>query len=215
MKATRHSKRGRTGTPKHRGLILVLSAPSGAGKTTLAKRLLRSNRDLHFSVSYTTRSRRSGERSGRHYHFVSHERFAAMRKKDGFVECAEVHGNWYGSPWDHVREARETGRPAVFDIDVQGGLALRRALPEAVLVFVLPPSIAELERRLRGRHTDSDEQIARRLKRAREEIRIGVKEYDYLLINERIPEAMRELRSILQAELLRKERVDTRPFLRP
>ena len=153
------------------GLLLVLSAPSGAGKTTLARRFLAEHGDARFSVSATTRGPRGAERDGEDYHFVSAERFAALVREGAFAEWAEVHGQRYGTLRATVEEALAAGRIAVFDIDVQGGALVKATWPrDAVTVFVLPPSMAELERRLRARSTDSDEAIARRLAAAREEI---------------------------------------------
>ncbi len=156
------------------GLLLVLSAPSGAGKTTLAHRLRASHADAVFSVSVTTRAPRGQERDGIDYHFVSAERFAALVAQGALAEWAEVHGQRYGTLRETVEAALRAGRIALFDIDVQGGAQLRHAFPrESATVFILPPSVAELERRLRGRSTDSEDVIARRLAAARAEVARG------------------------------------------
>jgi guanylate kinase len=182
------------------GLLLVLSAPSGAGKTTLARMFLARSPDAQFSVSATTRPPRGAERDGVDYHFVSPERFDALVAQGAFAEWAEVHGRRYGTLRSTVDEALAHGKIALFDIDVQGGTRLLEAWPrEAVSVFVLPPSMEELARRLRARSTDSEEQIARRLAVARQEIAQGTARYDYVLVNDEVEAALERLRAIVQA----------------
>lgn len=195
------------------GLLLVLSAPSGAGKTSLARRLIAEVPRSVFSVSYTTRSPRGSERNGVDYHFVDTLSFQQKIERGELVEWAEVHDHFYGSPQSVVDEALGQRRLAIFDIDVQGGQAIKRKYPEAVLIFVLPPSIAELERRLRGRGTDSDEMILRRMLAARSEIEKGVASYDYLITNEDFDDALRQLRAVVTAEGARRGRVDTSELL--
>jgi guanylate kinase len=186
------------------GLLLVLSAPSGAGKTTLARRFVASRDDAQFSISATTRDPRGAERDGIDYHFVSPERFAALVREGAFAEWAEVHGRRYGTLLSTVREALAAGRIAVFDIDVQGGAQVRAHWPaEAAAVFVLPPSMEELERRLRARSTDSDEVIARRLGAARAEIERGLAEYDYVVVNDDLEVALQQLQAIVDDERAR------------
>ena len=186
------------------GLLLVLSAPSGAGKTTLARRFLASRDGAHFSISATTRDPRGAERYGIDYHFVSPERFAALVGEGAFAEWAEVHGKRYGTLLSTVREALAAGRIAVFDIDVQGGAQVKAIWPDqAVTVFVLPPSMQELERRLRTRSTDSDEVVARRLGGARSEIERGLAEYDYVVVNDDLEAALRQLLAIVDHERAR------------
>lgn len=189
-------------------ILLVLSAPSGAGKTTLARRLLTEVKNAVFSVSYTTRAPRGAEQESVDYCFVSAEAFQSKIDRGEFVEWAQVHDHFYGSPKAAIEAASSQGGIAVFDIDVQGGLEIKRQYPDAVLVFVLPPSIAELERRLRERATDSDETIRRRLLAARSEMTKGISTYDYMLVNESLDGALAELRSILVAERLKRARVD-------
>jgi guanylate kinase len=198
-----HSMISNTSAP----LLLVLSAPSGAGKTTLARRLLSDVPNTLFSVSYTTRAPRGKEVDKVDYCFVNAETFQRKIDNGDFVEWAQVHDHFYGSPRSVVDEAQASQGVAVFDIDVQGGLAIKSQYPEAILVFILPPSLEELERRLRERATDSDDTIRRRLLAARSEMSKGVSTYDYLLINDNIESSFSDLKSILKAERLRKGRV--------
>lgn len=195
-------------SPSTPGVLLVLSAPSGAGKTTLARRLMADLPDAQFSVSYTTRAPRGQEKDGVDYRFVDVLSFKQQIEAGGFVEWAEVHGHFYGSPQAVIDQALASKGVAVFDIDVQGGQAIKRKYPEAALVFVLPPSMDELERRLRGRKTDSEETIQKRLLGARSEIERGVASYDYVIINDDLERAYTELRSVLAAERCRRGRVD-------
>ncbi len=172
------------------GLLLVLSAPSGAGKTTLARRFVAEHPEASFSVSATTRPPRGQEREGVDYHFVSPTRFSELVARGAFAEWAEVHGQRYGTLRETVDGTLAQGRVAVFDIDVQGGAQLEAIWPEqALTIFVVPPSPAELERRLRGRRTDADEVIAARLRAARAEVERGLARYDYVLVNDRLEEA--------------------------
>ncbi len=187
------------------GLLLVLSAPSGAGKTTLARRFVATREDAHFSISATTRAPRGAERDGHDYHFVSPERFRALVAEGAFAEWAEVHGQRYGTLRRTVDEALAAGRIAVFDIDVQGGAQVKALWPdEAVAVFVLPPSMQELERRLRTRSTEGDDAIVRRLAAARSEIERGVARYDYVLVNDDLDAALGQLDAIVAHERARR-----------
>lgn len=192
----------------HRGLLLVLSAPSGTGKTTLARRFVQAHPEAAFSISMTTREPRGAERDGVDYNFVDALTFQRMIEQDELVEWAEVHGNFYGSPLSAVDRAFSTGGIAVFDIDVQGGQSIQRRYPEAVLVFVLPPSMAELERRLRDRGTESEDAIRRRMLAARSEVEHGARAYDYLVVNDSVEQAYAELEAIVTAERCRRGRVD-------
>jgi guanylate kinase len=181
-----------------RGILMVISSPSGAGKTTLTRRLAETHK-LHFSVSYTTRPPRTGEIDGRDYHFVSPERFATMVDAQEFAEHAVVHGNRYGTSIATVNRAIEQGVDCLFDIDYQGGQQIRRQWPQdSVLCFILPPSLAELERRLRRRATDAEDVITRRLAIARKEL-AHYSEYDYLVVNEDLDRAFGELSAIYTA----------------
>lgn len=204
------SPKGPAGTEEglHRGILLCLSAPSGAGKTTLAHKMLEAMPKARFSVSYTTRARRGEEKDGVDYRFIDTKTFQEQIDRGAFVEWAEVHGHFYGSSQQVVDEAFRDGGVAVFDIDVQGGAAIKRKYPDAVLVFILPPSMEELERRLRDRRTDADETIRKRLLAARSEMQRGVESYDYLVINDDIENAWRQLEAIVIAERCRRGRVD-------
>ena len=189
------------------GLLLVLSAPSGAGKTTLARSLQRSMPDAHLSVSVTTRKPRGSEQQGLDYDFVDTETFQRRIARGELVEWAEVYGQFYGSPQSSVDHARTRDGLSVFDIDVQGGQAIKGKHPDAVTVFVLPPSAEELERRLRERGTDSEETIQRRLLAARSEIERGCAAYDYIVVNDDLERALGQLRAIITAERCRRGRV--------
>jgi guanylate kinase len=189
-----------------RGLMLVLSSPSGAGKTTLSRRLLEADPAVELSVSVTTRKQRPGEVDGRDYHFIDAARFDAMLKQGELLESAQVFGHRYGTPRAPVEAALGRGRDVLFDIDWQGTQQLReKAVHDLVSIFVLPPSIPDLERRLRARAQDSDEVIHARMARAADEMSHWA-EYDYVVINTDIDRAFSEVRSILAAERLKRER---------
>jgi guanylate kinase len=189
-----------------RGLMLVLSSPSGAGKTTLSRRLLDSDKDVALSVSVTTRKMRPGEQNGRDYHFIDRRQFDALVEKDGLLEWAEVFDNYYGTPVDPVMDALAAGRDVLFDIDWQGTQQLReKARGDLVSVFVLPPSIPELERRLKARAQDDYETIHRRMAKAGDEMSHWA-EYDYVVINRDIEHAFADVKAILAAERLKRER---------
>jgi guanylate kinase len=183
---------------KREGLILILSAPSGAGKTSLSRELFKTFPDMKESVSYTTRTPRTGEVDGEAYHFVSHAEFESMIKEDAFAEWAIVHGNMYGTALRTLEEARKNGRDLVLDIDCQGALRLKEQFDGGVYVFILPPSMAELRRRLEQRSTDLQEVIERRIARAAEEIK-EARWYDYIIINDDFAVACQELASIVTA----------------
>ena len=193
--------------PSRRGLLLILSSPSGAGKSTLARRLMEWDPALRFSVSATTRAPRPGEVDGREYYFKARADFEAMVAAGEMLEHAEVFGNFYGSPKGPVEAAMTEGRDTLFDIDWQGGQQIRNSSlgRDVVSVFVLPPSIAELERRLRGRAQDSDEVIASRMAKSQSEISHWA-EYDYVIVNNDIDMAFNDLLTILQAERMRRDR---------
>ena len=176
---------------------LVLSAPSGAGKTTLANLLRRRNRDVAFSVSATTRPPRPREVDGVSYHFVSRDEFVRMRDAGELIEWAEVHGNFYGTPLANVRAAQARGEHLLLDIDVQGARQIREKVPEAVLVFVLPPSGAALVKRLSGRGTEDPAVLRRRLRNAAMEIH-AAPEFDHVIVNDVLMDAVRELEDVLR-----------------
>jgi guanylate kinase len=189
-----------------RGLMLVLSSPSGAGKTTLSRRLLEADDGLELSVSVTTRPPRSGEVDGRDYRFIDRPRYDAMVGQHELLEWAEVCGNCYGTPRAPVEAALSAGRDILFDIDWQGTQQLRNAVPgDLVSVFVLPPSMDELERRLHTRAQDSDEIIRARMTKAADEMSHWA-EYDYVVINRDIEQAFTDVRAILAAERLKRDR---------
>ncbi|MFO0653087.1 MAG: guanylate kinase [Polyangiales bacterium] len=186
-------------------LPLIVTSPSGAGKTTLVRRMLDRYPDMAQSVSVTTRAPREGEVDGRDYHFVRVDEFRAMESRGAFAEWAEVHGHLYGTSLEKMVEARARLRGMVFVIDTQGARQLKARVPEAVGVFVLPPSLTELERRLRGRGTDSEETIARRMRNALGELtHYGL--FDYVVLNDGLDEASEELCSIVRAERVRRTR---------
>jgi len=196
---------GRVRQPRRgRGSIIVISAPSGTGKSTLVKRLMAAAPNLGFSVSYTTRPPRAGEKNRRDYFFVSRRQFERMAARGEFVEWANVFGHLYGTAKKQIRAAQKRGQDILLDIDVQGHRQVRRKLPEAVSIFVLPPSFRELERRLRHRHSDMPEVIARRLQTARREI-THWPEYDYLVVNDHIVGAGKALLAVVEAARFRRE----------
>lgn len=184
------------------GILYIVSAPSGAGKTTLVRGLLERDRGVRLSISYTTRAPREGEQEGVAYHFVDIPRFLAMREANEFLEWAEVHGNYYATskPWIEAQLA--AGQDVLLEIDWQGAQQVRRLFPEAVGIFIMPPSFAELESRLRGRGKDSEEVIARRLAAAEDEMR-QVNQFDYVIINNDLPEAQADLLAVVRAARLK------------
>lgn len=192
---------------QRRGLLIILSSPSGAGKSTLAKRLMAWDPTLSFSVSATTRNPRPGETDGVEYYFKTKLEFEAMVDAGEMLEHAEVFGNYYGTPKGPVEASMTAGRDTIFDIDWQGGQQIRRSslANDVVSIFILPPSIADLESRLRGRAQDSDEVIANRMAQSRDEISHWA-EYDYVIVNRDVDAAEAELKTILMAERSRANR---------
>lgn len=193
--------------PKRRGLMLVLSSPSGAGKTTLARRLLEAEPGVEMSVSCTTRKQRNGEVEGRDYHFIDRETFAGMRDRGEFLEWAVVFDNYYGTPRKPVEELLAAGRDVLFDVDWQGAKSLRKEKKgDVVTVFILPPSAKALERRLNERAQDAPEIVQARMRGASNEIQHG-SEYDYVVVNHDLDQALAAIRAILAAERLRTSRL--------
>jgi len=189
-----------------RGLMLVLSSPSGAGKSTIARNLLRDEPDLALSVSVTTRERRGSEIDGKHYHFIDERDFLRMRDDGRLLEWAEVHGNLYATPLEPVQEAMSEGRDMLFDIDYQGALQMfEAARADICSIFILPPSMNELRARLERRAEDAAEVIEKRLENSRVEMKHWY-EYDYVIVNEDLDAAFAEVKAILKAERLRRDR---------
>ncbi len=189
-----------------RGIMLVLSSPSGAGKSTISRELLAKEKDLELSVSITTRKRRGSEIDGTHYHFISDKEFARLRDSNALLEWAQVHSNYYATPTDPVEAALNNGKDMLFDIDWQGGLQLmEKARIDVVSIFILPPSMAELKSRLIRRAEDAPQVIEKRLENALNEIPHW-HDYDYVVVNEDLEQAFSEVSAILKAERLRKDR---------
>ena len=184
------------------GILFIVTAASGAGKTSLVRALLESDNQLRKSVSYTTRPARPGEEDGRHYNFVSQQKFADMLKQREFLEHAEVHGNHYGTSKSWIERAMQGGHDILLEIDWQGAQQVRRIFPQAIGIFILPPSLASLEERLKARGQDSPEVIASRLKAARVEMS-HVPEFDYVIINDKFEQAVQELICIVRSNRLK------------
>ncbi|HEB73810.1 MAG TPA: guanylate kinase, partial [Candidatus Desulfofervidus auxilii] len=183
---------------KNKGDIFVISAPSGTGKTTLVRLLLSRFPTLSFSISYTTRLPRPGEVNGQHYFFVSEKEFKKSIAKGEMLEWAKVYGHYYGTPLTFVQEKIAAGKDIVLDIDIQGAQAVKKKMPEAILIFLIPPSWNELQRRITSRSSDSPEEIKKRLEAAKKEI-LAAREFDYIVINDVLEDALKELVSIIQA----------------
>jgi guanylate kinase len=187
------------------GLLFVVTAPSGAGKSSLIRAALEEAPDVRLSVSYTTRAPRAGEQNGREYHFVDADSFEAMVQRGEFLECAEVHGNRYGTSQRVIDETLARGEDLLLEIDWQGAAQVRRLYPASVAIFILPPSVEELGRRMRSRGLDAEAVIERRLANAREELS-HAPEFDYVIINDVFETARRELLGVLRAERVRTTR---------
>lgn len=191
---------------QRRGILFVVSAPSGGGKSTILRALRGKDPSLHYSVSVTTRPARGDERDGRDYYFRTAEQFEKLIAEDAFLEHAQVHGNYYGTLKSEIEKHAGLGEDVLLDIDVQGSLALKKRRPETVSIFVLPPSIATLERRLRRRGLDKEEVIKLRLENARREVRYAC-QYDYVLINNSLDKTVASIRRIIEAERCRATRM--------
>jgi guanylate kinase len=184
-----------------KGLLFIVAAPSGAGKSSLVEAVLREDPQLALSISYTTRTPRGGDVNGREYHFVDRSTFQRMLEAGEFLESAEVHGNRYGTSQRQITQMREAGRDIVLEIDWQGAQQVRRIFPEAIGVFIMPPSMPELERRLRARGEDTEDTMRRRLAAAAEEVSHAV-EFDYVIINREFEDARRDLAAVIRASRL-------------
>jgi guanylate kinase len=189
-----------------KGALVIISAPSGTGKSTVCRKLLQRRKELRYSVSCTTRAPRPGERSGRHYHFLGTEDFKRRIQRHEFLEWAMVHGHYYGTPRRFIEESVKDGHLVLLAIDVQGAAAVRRKLPDSVLIFLLPPSWKALKERLAGRH-DASDSVAVRLTNARAELQEAHR-YDYLVVNDDLERAVDQIECVLTAELLRTSRQD-------
>lgn len=196
---------------ERRGILFIVSAPSGAGKTTLCKQLVASMPGLWHSVSYTTRKPRVGEEGGREYYFVEEDTFQDLMARHEFLEYAHVYGNWYGTPRKALMDKLEQGGDVLLEIDVQGALQIKKKFEDAVFIFILPPSLETLRERLLSRASDSQEVIQRRLQKVKEEV-WSFREYYYIVRNDDLGQSLRELQSIFLAEQLKTKRLDMNWF---
>lgn len=185
----------------NKGLLIVVSAPSGCGKGTILSEVLKDDR-FYYSVSATTRSPRLGEVNGVTYHFITKQDFEERIKNNAMLEYAEYCGNYYGTPKKEIDEMRERGKNVILEIEVQGAMKVREICPDAVFIFVLPPSVAELERRLKKRATETDDVIAQRVSQARSEIELARK-YDYVVVNAALEDAINDFKTVIKAEELK------------
>ncbi|MDN5347330.1 MAG: guanylate kinase [Clostridia bacterium] len=189
------------------GLLLVISGPSGAGKGTLCQALREEMPEIVYSISATTRQPRPGEADGKNYYFVDKEKFQEMIAAGAFLEWALVYDNFYGTPRRPVEEALAAGKDIILEIDTQGAAQIKKSFPEGVFIFILPPSLAELEQRIRKRGTETAEVVARRLQAARAEI-AALHNYDYVIVNDKVEEAVKRLKAIIIAEKCRPQRLN-------
>lgn len=183
---------------KRKGILIVVSGFSGAGKGTLMKKLINSYDNYALSISMTTRNKRPGEQDGKDYFYVSREKFEEKIAQDGLIEYACYCNNYYGTPRDYVEKQLQAGKDVILEIEIQGALKIKEKFPTALLLFVMPPSAQELERRLRGRGTESEEEIDRRLKRASEEAE-GIEEYEFIVINDKLDECVSKMHELIMA----------------
>ena len=188
------------------GFLIVLSAPSGGGKSTLIQELLKGMPEILYSVSMTTRPPRQGEKNGQDYFFVSENEFQIKREADELIEFAQVHGHWYGTPRKFIEDQLGLGHEILLDVDVQGGRKIKKIFSDSALIFIAPPSLAVLESRLRGRRQDDEITIQKRLRAAQSELE-AAQDYDYLVLNEQFDQAVRQLQSVIVAERLKMHRI--------
>ena len=193
--------------------LVVLSSPSGGGKTTICRKILKNHKDYLYSISATTRKKRRDEKEGKDYFFLSENQFNQLRKQRGFVEWAKVHGEYYGTLKEFVDQAEKEGRTALFVLDVQGGMAIKKKYPESLLIFLLPPSLQELKRRLIRRGTDNIDEVEKRLKIALKEIKFWSK-YDYVVVNKNLEETAKLVEKIIEAERHKSLRFDFKKWNR-
>lgn len=184
---------------KYNFIILVISGPSGAGKGTVIKQLLKTVKNLYYSVSVTSRKKRAGEIEGKHYNFISEELFKKKIKNNDFLEWAKVHKNFYGTPQEVLNYCEKNKKNLLLELDIQGSLSIKKIIPEAILIFVMPSHFKELKKRLLNRNTEDQKQIQQRLQDAKKEIKY-IKHYDYLVINDNLKSAVQDVQAILQAE---------------
>ncbi|TZE83419.1 guanylate kinase [Calorimonas adulescens] len=189
----------------NKGILIVISGPSGAGKGTICKEVLKRDPSLCLSVSATTRKPRSGEKEGVNYYFLDKAEFEEMIKNDQFLEWAEVYGNYYGTPKSYVEEKLKEGREVILEIDIQGAMKAREKFPDGVFIFIVPPSMDELEKRIKGRATETDEEIKLRFSKAFSELKYITK-YDYIVVNDAVSEAAQKVLAIITAEKCKVER---------